>query len=153
MWTTNFYMCFSKNISFYMSVRLPKIRSVHTYVMTRTVYFGWICIYLDISFFSRSPNGQRLTETIVYNQNGFTPCGLYNKNNSCTKAFVHKDAYHGRVIHSCLLCHFVLSGLVNIHIMSNCPLLSLLKWPFKIVFPLSKASNLFIFFQVWKTLS
>jgi len=75
----------------------------------------------------KSPNGQRLTETIVYNQNGFTPCGLYNKNNSCTKAFVHKDAYHGRVIHSCLLCHFVLSGLVNIHIMSNCPLLSLLK--------------------------
>ena len=31
----------------YMSSRLSKIRSdgsVHTYVMPRTVYFGWICI-------------------------------------------------------------------------------------------------------------
>ena len=27
-----------------MSSRLSKIRSVHTYVMLRTVYFGWICI-------------------------------------------------------------------------------------------------------------
>ena len=26
-----------------MSSRLSKIRSVHTYVMPRTVYFGWIC--------------------------------------------------------------------------------------------------------------
>ena len=26
-----------------MSSRLSKIRSVHTYVMLRTVYFGWIC--------------------------------------------------------------------------------------------------------------
>ena len=28
-----------------MSSRLSKIRSVHTYVMLRTVYFGWICIF------------------------------------------------------------------------------------------------------------
>ena len=28
-----------------MSSRLTKIRSVHTYVMLRTVYFGWICSY------------------------------------------------------------------------------------------------------------
>ena len=28
-----------------MSSRLSKIRSVHTYVMTRTVYFGWICMW------------------------------------------------------------------------------------------------------------
>ena len=27
----------------YMNSRLSKIRSVHTYAMTRTVYFGWIC--------------------------------------------------------------------------------------------------------------
>ena len=27
-----------------MSSRLLKIRSLHTYVMPRTVYFGWICI-------------------------------------------------------------------------------------------------------------
>ena len=33
----------SKNILFYMSFRLSKIRSVHTYVIPRTVYFGWIC--------------------------------------------------------------------------------------------------------------
>ena len=46
MWTTN-YKSFSKNILFYMSSQLSKIRSVHTmYVMPRTVYFGWICILL-----------------------------------------------------------------------------------------------------------
>ena len=27
-----------------MSSRLSKIRSLHTYVMLRTVYFGWICM-------------------------------------------------------------------------------------------------------------
>ena len=43
MWTTNFNKSFSKNIWLYMSSRLLKIRWVHTYVMPRTVYFGWIC--------------------------------------------------------------------------------------------------------------
>ena len=43
MWTTNFYKSFSKNILLYMSRRLSKISSVHTYVMLRTVYFGWFC--------------------------------------------------------------------------------------------------------------
>ena len=42
MWTTNFYKSFSKNILLYMSSRLSKIRSLHMYVMIRTVYFGWI---------------------------------------------------------------------------------------------------------------
>ena len=37
-------MSFSKNILLYMSSRLLKIRSVHTYVIPRTVYFGWICM-------------------------------------------------------------------------------------------------------------
>ena len=44
MWTTNFYKSFSKKILLYMSSRLSKIRSEHTYVMPRTVYFGWICM-------------------------------------------------------------------------------------------------------------
>ena len=34
---------FFKNVLLYISSRLSKIRSVHTYVMPRTVYFGWIC--------------------------------------------------------------------------------------------------------------
>ena len=36
-----------------MSSRLPKIRSVHVYVMVRTVYFGWICIiakWINVNF-------------------------------------------------------------------------------------------------------
>ena len=37
------YRSFSKDSLLYMSSRLSKIRSVHTYVMPRTVYFGWIC--------------------------------------------------------------------------------------------------------------
>ena len=40
MWTTNFYKSFFENILLYMNGRLSKIRSVHTYVMSRTVYFG-----------------------------------------------------------------------------------------------------------------
>ena len=46
MWTINLYKSFSKNILLYMmSSRLSKIRSVHTYVMPWTVYFGWICTF------------------------------------------------------------------------------------------------------------
>ena len=44
MWTINFYKIFFKNIFLYMNSQLSKIRSVHTYFMTRTVYFDWICI-------------------------------------------------------------------------------------------------------------
>ena len=53
IWATNFNNSLFKNISLYMSrrctstymnVRLSKIQSVHTYVIPRTVYFGWICI-------------------------------------------------------------------------------------------------------------
>ena len=40
MWTTTFYKSFSNNILLNMSRRLSKIRSVHTYAMPRTVYFG-----------------------------------------------------------------------------------------------------------------
>ena len=43
MWTIRFYKSFFKNILLYIRSRLSKIRSVHTYVMARTVYFGWIC--------------------------------------------------------------------------------------------------------------
>ena len=38
---------FFKKKLLYMNVRVSKIRSVHTYVMTRTVYFDWICRYGD----------------------------------------------------------------------------------------------------------
>ena len=40
VWTTNFYRSLSKNILLYMSSWPLKIRSVHTYVMHRVVYFG-----------------------------------------------------------------------------------------------------------------
>ena len=44
MWTTTFFKSFFKNILFYMNSWLSKIRSVYTYVMPLTVYFGLICI-------------------------------------------------------------------------------------------------------------
>ena len=50
MWTINFYKKFSKNILLYINSRLSNIRSVHTYVIPRTVYFGWICTFLWLSF-------------------------------------------------------------------------------------------------------
>ena len=42
----NFYKRFFKNVLLYMNGRLSKIRSIHTYVIPRTVYFDWICITL-----------------------------------------------------------------------------------------------------------
>ena len=48
MGTTNFYKSFSKNILLCMSSRLSKMRSVHTYVMPWTFYFGLICIHYSI---------------------------------------------------------------------------------------------------------
>ena len=43
MWSTIFRNSFLKNVLLYMNGRLSKIRSVHTYVMSRAVYFDWIC--------------------------------------------------------------------------------------------------------------
>ena len=45
MWTTSLCKSLFKNILSNMNFLLSKIRSVHTYVMPWTVYFGWICIY------------------------------------------------------------------------------------------------------------
>ena len=53
MWTTTFYKSFFKNILLFMRSQLSKTRSVHTYAMPRTVYFGWICtrdLYLPENF-------------------------------------------------------------------------------------------------------
>ena len=47
MWTANFYQNFFKNTLLYMNGRPSKLRSVHTYVMPRTVYFDWICKSID----------------------------------------------------------------------------------------------------------
>ena len=69
MWTTNFYRSFWKNILLYMSSRLSKIRSEHTYVMPRTVYFGWICTRWEFrpfpAFVSRvlHPNAKNHSES------------------------------------------------------------------------------------------
>ena len=41
--TTKFYKSLFINILLHMNGRLSKIRSVHTYVVPRTVYFDWIC--------------------------------------------------------------------------------------------------------------
>ena len=40
MWTTIFSKSFFKNILLCMQGRQSKIRSLHTYVMPRTIYFG-----------------------------------------------------------------------------------------------------------------
>ena len=49
MWTTNFCKSLFKNVLLYINSRLSKIRSVHTYVMTRTVYFDCSCtMYIKI---------------------------------------------------------------------------------------------------------
>ena len=49
MWTTNFYKSFSKNILLYMSSRLSKIRSVHTYyVCYAPDGLFWLNLYAEL---------------------------------------------------------------------------------------------------------
>ena len=57
MWNTSFCKSFFKNIALKMNGGLSKIRSVHTYVMRRTGYFGCICK----SSFWRHCNYEKLT--------------------------------------------------------------------------------------------
>ena len=66
MWTTNFYKSFSKNILLYMSRRLSKISSVHTYVMPRTVYFGWICMLGSLTFVSCHSFIANVSQKVVF---------------------------------------------------------------------------------------
>ena len=42
---------FFKNILLYMNSRVSKIRSLHMYVLNRTVFFDWVCIRSNINFF------------------------------------------------------------------------------------------------------
>ena len=63
MWNTNFYESFSKSILLYMSSRLSKICSVHTFAIPRTVYFGWICMTKVVLRFTRL-----YTEATIFNQ-------------------------------------------------------------------------------------
>ena len=57
-----------------MSSRLSKFRSVHTYVMLRTVYFGWICTFnanrLRIQSEKRADMGTFNTECVCSHFNG-----------------------------------------------------------------------------------
>ena len=72
----------------------------------------------------RSPNGMKLVQKIVEDRNGYNPCGRFNKDNSCDLSFVHSNDKNENIIHSCALCYFALSGLINIHRLPKCPLLS-----------------------------
>lgn len=57
----------------------------------------------------------------------FIPCGAYNKDNSCpSKSTLHSDKSCEKRIHSCVLCYFVLSGMINMHRLPKCPLLAYL---------------------------
>ena len=69
MWTTNFCRSFSKNILFHINSRLSKIRSVHTYVIPRTVYFGWICSVLPCC----------MHKSMIHNDWGKIPSQLHSK--------------------------------------------------------------------------
>ena len=46
MRTTNFSKSFFKHILLHMKGRMSKIRSLHTHVIPRTVYFDWICTFM-----------------------------------------------------------------------------------------------------------
>ena len=53
----------------------------------------------------------------------FVPCGKFNKDDSCSQDFIHTDKNGEKRIHSCVLCYFVLSGMISMHRLPNCPLL------------------------------
>ena len=68
LWITIFYRTFFKNRLFYMNGRLSKICSVHTYVMTRKVYFDRICIiildHMILKQLTRTPRHEKYLNCI-----------------------------------------------------------------------------------------
>ena len=77
-----------------------------------------------IFYFFRAPNGIQLVNDLIEDRTKYLPCGQFNKDNSCDLPFVHLNEKNENVIHSCALCYFVLSGLINVHLLRKCPLLS-----------------------------
>ena len=75
-------------------------------------------------FIFRAPNGIKLVNALIEDRTGYVPCGHFNKDNSCDLPFVHLNEKNENMIHSCALCYFVLSGLINVHLLKKCPLLS-----------------------------
>jgi hypothetical protein len=73
---------------------------------------------------SSAPNGIKLVNELIEDRTGYVPCGHFNKDNSCDLPFVHLNEKNENMIHSCALCYFVLSGLINVHLLKKCPLLS-----------------------------
>ncbi len=54
----------------------------------------------------------------------FVPCPFFNKDNSCDNPPVHLGTDFTNQIHACALCFFTLDGMINLHQLCNCPLLS-----------------------------
>jgi len=73
---------------------------------------------------SSAPNGIQLVNDLIEDRTKYLPCGQFNKDNSCDLPFVHLNEKNENMIHSCALCYFVLSGLINVHLLRKCPLLS-----------------------------
>ena len=59
----------------------------------------------------------------MLNEQDLKPCVFFNRDNSCDKPFIHNETEDTSNIHSCALCYYTLSGLVNVHTISKCPLL------------------------------
>ena len=96
-----------------MSIRLSKIRSVHTYVMTRTVYFGWICIkYSDIIILQ---NFHFIFQEVLCQTKFLTKVLATTPRNCCSQKFeiffpslsklvlsqIIQFLYHGEVVSKC----------------------------------------------------
>ena len=73
---------------------------------------------------AKYPDGRMFVGSLVGGCVRYVPCGAFNKDNSCSMAFVHPDQHGEQRIHSCLLCYFALCGMINLHRLSQCPLLS-----------------------------
>ena len=84
---------------------------------------GKLAKYLFFNLICRNPNGIKLVNELIEDRTGYVPCGQYNKDNSCALPFVHQNDKGENMIHCCALCYFVLSGLINIHLLRKCPLL------------------------------
>ena len=73
---------------------------------------------------TKYPDGRVFVGSLVGGCVRYVPCGSFNKDNSCPMSFVHPDLNGEQRIHSCALCYFALCGMINLHRLSQCPLLS-----------------------------
>ena len=101
-------------VNFNLIVRMEPQIELISYIQTIAPYYARLME-------NKNYEAKIMIEDLSSGSEGFTPCGYFNKDNSCQTKFLHPDG----TIHICALCYYSLGGMMNVHRLSQCPLLNL----------------------------